>query len=294
LSPPGQGHGKSKSGETVTAGGGDLNDPDDGGIRAGNDALLALLAEAKKTCTRMTKAEMLQSPRVSALVNKLISNNEAWIATCIARNIRRHRHLHAATVQELYSTALVGKSAEDGTVSGAMNAILTYDYQRFGTAAFTHYLHQAIHNALQPTATQKKTHKGIYARMRPEPLAEAELGCRDRRQKSPPADAIDRDLLAVVQSVIPRLPTPQQRDTAAWMMKHILSTGELPIAREAAQRQRPRVSRERGRQIMEATVNSIRRQIEADYPQLAEDGLNGWETFKKAFDRLSPSAGHAR
>jgi hypothetical protein len=45
---------------------------------------------------------------------------------------------------------------------------------------------------------------------------------------------------------------------------------------------------------MEATVNSIRRQIEADYPQLAADGLNGWEDFKKAFDRLSPSAGHAR
>ncbi len=51
--------------------------------------------------------------------------------------------------------------------------------------------------------------------------------------------------------------------------------------------QRPPVSNERGRQIMEATVDSIRRQIEADYPQLAEQGVNGWEEFKKAFRRAS-------
>jgi hypothetical protein len=256
--------------------------------------LLARLAEAKKTRKRMTKTELLQNPRVSALVNELILNNEAWIATCIARNIRRHRHLHGSTITELYSTALVGKSAEEGTVSGVMNAILAYDYSRLGTAAFTQYLYMAIHNALQPTATQKKTYQRVYSRMRAEPLAEAELGCRDRRQKSPPADAIDHDLLEVVQSVIPRLPTPQQRDTAAWMMKRILTTGELPIPREAAQKQRPRVSRERGRQILEATVNSIRRLIVEDYPQLAEGGINGWEDFKKAFKRPSPTAGHAR
>jgi hypothetical protein len=78
------------------------------------------------------------------------------------------------------------------------------------------------------------------------------------------------------------------------MVKRILTTGELPIAREAARIQRPRVSRERGRQIMEATVNSIRCQIEADYPQLAEGGINGWEEFKRVFTRPSPTAGQAR
>jgi hypothetical protein len=278
----------------VTAGGGDKDDPEVGGTRARNDALLTRLAEAKKTRKRMTSSEMLQNPRVSALVNHLILNNEAWIATCIARNIRRHQHLQGSTIKELYSTALVGKSTEDRTVSGVMNAILNYDFPRFGTAAFTHYLYQAIHNALQPTATQKKTYQRVYSRMRPDPLAEGEPGSTDRWHKSPPADAIDHELLEVVQSVIPRLPTQQQRDTAAWMVKRILTTGDLPIPREAAQRQRPRVSRERGRQIMQATVNSIRRQIEADYPQLAEGGINGWEEFKKAFDRPNPTAGHAR
>ena len=34
---------------------------------------------------------------------------------------------------------------------------------------------------------------------------------------------------------------------------------------------------------MEATVDSIRRRIEAEYPQLAEQGINGWEEFKAAF-----------
>ena len=65
------------------------------------------------------------------------------------------------------------------------------------------------------------------------------------------------------------------------------------MAREAAQMQRPRVSRERGRQIMEATVDSIRRQIEADYPQLAEQGLKGWHEFKEAFSRTRPASQHA-
>ena len=78
------------------------------------------------------------------------------------------------------------------------------------------------------------------------------------------------------------------------MIDRILTTGELPMAREAAQMQRPPVSRERGRQIMEATVDSIRRQIEADYPQLAEQGVNGWEEFKKAFMGVNQAAYNAR
>ena len=62
------------------------------------------------------------------------------------------------------------------------------------------------------------------------------------------------------------------------------------MAREAADCQRPRVSRERGPQILEATVDSIRQQIEADYPQLAAQGINGWESFKAAFSRTSAAA----
>jgi hypothetical protein len=215
-------------------------------------------------------------------------NNEAWIATCIRRNIRRHRHLHGYTVGELYSTALFGQSTADGTVSGVMSAILKYDYPRFGTAAFTHYLSQAIHNALQPTATQKKAYQRVYSRVRPEPLAEAEPGCADRRQKSPPADAIDHELLEVVRGVIPRLPKPRQRATAAWMVEHILATGERPTTLDMARMQG--VTHQRASQIMEETVNSLGRQIAADYPQLAEGGVGGWKEFKTVFTRPSPAS----
>ncbi|HTU91241.1 MAG TPA: hypothetical protein VMF69_14270, partial [Gemmataceae bacterium] len=62
----------------------------------------------------------------------------------------------------------------------------------------------------------------------------------------------------------------------------------------------PTVSRERGRQIMEAAINSIRQQIEAACPQLARQGINGWDDFKEAFKREKPaprksatSKGHA-
>ena len=107
---------------------------------------------------------------------------------------------------------------------------------------------------------------------------------------APEAVAINHELLEIVQSVIPDLPTDQQRNTAAWMIERILNTGELPMIREAAQMQRPRVSTERGRQVMKATVNNIRRLIEAAYPQLAEQGINGWDEFRLAFTTTRPAA----
>ena len=51
---------------------------------------------------------------------------------------------------------------------------------------------------------------------------------------------------------------------------------------------------------MEAAINSIRQQIEAACPQLARQGINGWDDFKEAFKREKPaprksatSKGHA-
>jgi hypothetical protein len=114
-------------------------------------------------------------------------------------------------------------------------------------------------------------------------------GWVDYTAPRPETAVIDHELLDVVRSVIPCLPTEQQRYTAAWMIDRILATGELPLAREIAQIQSPPVSRERGRQILEETVNGILRQIEADYPQLASHGVNGWEGFKQAFTRTNPA-----
>ena len=230
----------------------------------------------------MTKKELLDDPAVSVLVNTLVLTNKAWIITVIARNINSRPHLRGSSVEELFSTALTG----GGAVGGVMNAILEYDYEACGVAAFSHYLARAVSNALVLTRKQDKAFRRVEARTGPLRDPDEKGAGRawvDRTASPPEAAAIDHELLQVVQSVIPRLPSPQQRRTAAWMIDRILTTGEWPMAREAAQIQRPRVSRERGRQIMEATVDSIRRQIEAEYPQLAEQGVNGWEEFKAAF-----------
>jgi len=253
---------------------------DSGELRRVNGALLARLADAKETGRGIAKKELLADPEISTLVNTLVLANKAWITTVIARNIHSHPHLHGSSAGELFSAALTG----EGAVGGVMNAILVYDYGAYGVEAFSPYLARAIHNALSPTPKKNRTFRRVEARTGS--LHDAEEGAGrgwiDRTAPPPEAAAINRELLAVVQSVIPHLPSPQQRVTAAWMIGRILTTGELPMAREAALIQRPRVSRERGRQIMEATLDSIRQQIEADYPQPAIQGVNGWEQLKEA------------
>ncbi len=266
---------------------------DSGELRRVNGALLARLGDAKETHKGKAKRNLLDDPAISVLVNTLVLANKAWIITAIARNIKSRPHLRGYSAEELFSTALTG----GGTVGGVMNAILEYDYDACGVAAFSHYLARAINNALSPTPKQAKTYRRIEARtgtLSGPDEERASRGWVDRTASPPEAAAINRELLDVVQNVIPHLPTAQQRDTAAWMIDRILTTGELPVAREAARIQRPPVSRERGRQIMEATLDSIRRQIEAEYPQLAEQGINGWEEFKEAFagrNRADRSAG---
>ncbi len=255
-------------------------------LRRVNDALLARLADAKESHGATPRRDLLDEPAIQSLVNTIIVVNQAWIASVISKSIRHHPHLRNATVKELFSTAVTG----EGAVGGVMNAILAYDYRRDGVGAFGTYLGRAITNALALTFRQKRVFRRVEARMRS--LSDyqedrQDTGWVDRTAPRPEAVAINRELIEVVQSVIPDLPTKQQRDTAAWMIDRILTTGELPMAREAAQIQKPRVSRERGRQIMEATVESIRKQIESDYPQLAAQGINGWEQFKGAFARIS-------
>jgi hypothetical protein len=260
-------------------------------LRRINDALLARLAQAKQAHGGTPKRELLDDPGISSLVNTLALVNQAWITTVISRNIRGRKHLHGFSPEELYSTALTGA----GAVGGVMNAILQYDYNSCGVDAFTHYLAKAITNALLPTPKEKMTYRRVNSRMRSIQKHEedrAEQSWVDRTTPPPEAVALNRELIEIVQSVIPRLPTAQQRVTARWMIDRILNTGELPMAREAAKLQWTPVSRERGRQIMEKTIDSIRRKIEEEYPQLAEQGVNGWEEFRKAFDRPSPA--HAR
>lgn len=255
---------------------------DSGELRRVNDALLSRLAEAKKGCQDKSKRELLDDPAINTLVNTLLLVNQAWITTVITRNIKDRPHWRGASAEELLSTALTG----GGTVGGVMNAALEYDYGQWGVAAFSPYLARSIGNSLSPTRKQDRTFRRIEARTGSLHDGDEEgtgRGWVDRTTPPPEAAAINHELLEVVQRVIPHLSSPQQRHTAAWMIERILTTGELPMAREAAQIQQPRVSRERGRQIMEATLDSIREQIEANYPQLAKQGINGWEAFKEAF-----------
>lgn len=254
-------------------------------LRRINAALLERLAQAKEARGAIPKRILLDDPTINTLVNTLALSNAAWITTVIAKNIKSRPYLHGFTTNELYSTALTGA----GEVGGVMNAILEYDYRACGVAAFSHYLARAITNTLMPTRKQEMTYRRVAARTRSihEHDKDGPLqGWVDRTAPRPEIAAVNHELLEVLRSVIPRLSTTQQRHTATWMIDRILATGELPLAREAAEIQRPRVSRERGRQIMEATVDSIRRQIETDYPQLAEQGVNDWEEFHKIFQDL--------
>ena len=262
-------------------------------LRHVNDALLSRLAEAKEAHAALPKKMLLDDPAIRTLVNTLALVNTAWITTVITKNIKSRPHPHGFSTDELYSTALTGS----GEVGGVVNAILTYDYRTCGVAAFSEYLARAVTNALLPTPKQEKTYRRVVART--QSIHEHERNGTaqswvDRTAPRPETTVINRELLEVVRNVIPRLPTPQQRDTGTWMIDRILATGELPMAREVAQMQQPPVSRERGRQIMEATVDSIRRQIEADYPQLAEQGVNGWDAFKQAFTRTNQAGSPAR
>jgi hypothetical protein len=264
--------------------------PDD--CRRINDALLAQLDAAKEARgPASTKKALLDDPYISTLVNTLVLVNDAWLRTVIGQNIRRHRNLQRSSVEELYSVAVAGPFSKDGPVNGVMNAILTYDYRRYGVRAFTRYLASAITNAFQPTPKQRMTYRRVYARMEPmQGRNEDDAGQEwvDRQARRPETTPINHELLEVLQDVIPYLPTEQQRFTASWVIGYILATGEMPIAREIAAAQQPQVSRERGRVIFMDTMNNIRSLIEERYPQLAEQGVNGWEDFRKAFDRSSP------
>lgn len=258
-----------------------------------NDALLTRLAQAKEDHGAASKKELLRDPEISTLVNTLVLVNEAWLKTVLDRNIKRQPHLRRSSAEELYSTALVGRDALGDSVTGMVNAILEYDYDTYGAAAFTRYLDRAISNSLQQTPKERKTYQRVYAGIQPL-HGRGEDGARrewvERRAPAPEAATINQDLLEVVRSVIPHLPSQQQRFTAAWMIEHILATGERPSVEEVAQAQQPPVSKQRASQILAETVNSIRYRIEAEYPQLAGQGVNGWAEFKKVLTRASPNA----
>ena len=267
-----------------------------------NAALLAQLAEAKSRHANVPKRELLRDPEISALVNTLLLVNEGWVRTVIRRNIARRPHLRGASVDELYTPAIAGKdNTSNGTVDGAMGAILGYDYGKHGIKPFSRYLEGAINNALQQLPRQQEAYRQIDSRIERIDERGDEGEARefvDSLAAKPDTEAANRELLEVVRSVIPRLPSAQQRFTAGYVIDRILATGERPSLEEVAQAQSEvqgnPVTPTRALQILKETVESIRRRIVADYPQLAQAGVGGWEEFKEVFPRAGYNTDHSQ
>jgi hypothetical protein len=232
-----------------------------------NGALLARLDAAKKAQGPVgQRKELLQDPAISLLVNTLLVVNEPWVENRV-RAFSRGRDF-----DEMKSLALTGGGGETADVRGVMGAILEYDYQLSGVAAFSRYLAQAIRNAL--FAPREET--------RSTSLPRADKGWRDRRQRRPENVAIDAELLAVLRQAIEELP-PRNRDVARFMVEYIERTGERPTAREVGESRTPPVTKQMGEILMKQTIDRLKEQVEATHPQLARDGVGGWDEFKKVF-----------
>jgi hypothetical protein len=246
-----------------------------------NDALLARLAEAKENHAPVEQGkDMLRDSRISTLVNTLVLVNEGLLHNVITKAKEQKPHLQHYSAEELYALALAGRDSQQADVHGMMGAILHYDYRKYGVHAFTTYLTRAIDNSLHQTLKQQKNYQRIDSRTRRIP-DDAEPQWIDRNAESPEAAAINHELLEVVRSVLPRLHR-QQRITAEFIIGRILETGKRPtfveIARDAYETP---VSKQRAAQVMIETMNNLERAIQEKYPQLAEEGVNGWKEFRK-------------
>ena len=254
-----------------------------------NAALLARLAAAKEAHGPVEqRKELLADPQISTLVNTLVLINQAWLHKVITRNRALKPHLLTSSAEELHSLALAGGATREADASGMIGAILEFDYRRYGASNFSGYLERAISHALHATHKQQQTYAEVYAKAQHIAGEEMGEGWADRKAKSPETGVIQQELLEVLQDVISRLPTEQQRFTAKWLIEQILDTGMKPRNRDIAAAQKPPVSREEGRKRFQETIDSIGRQIEKDYPHLAQEGINGWEEFLKVIGHSKP------
>ena len=242
-----------------------------------NNALLAKLDAAKLRFSGriLYQRDWLQDPYINTLVNVLVIINEPWLTTVLKHNHSRPRHYEDR--EELKSVALTGRGEN---AQGMIGAILQYDFQRCGGRAFTSYLARAITNSLIDSPRQQNNAKLIDGRMM-HPTEDEPEPWFDRREHDPSEGASNHDLMEVLRHAIRRIPK-ERRPIAEFIVCHILETGERPTLEQIGHAHVPPLTRERAKQLTVDTLAKIKRQVEIIAPQLAKDGVNGWDEFQQA------------
>jgi hypothetical protein len=244
---------------------------------ARKEELLARLDDARRAAGAVGQhRELLNDPEVSRLAYQLVEVNQPWIDACVRRE-KRNLGLRASH-EELVSLALTGGGNAD--VHGVLGAILHYDVERFGTRSFTRYLGRAIHNALAPRPGHERPALSLSF---PLPVRHGNpRAWADRHQRQPREIAIDAELLQILHEVIEKLPE-RNRDAATYILEYVQATGERPTGREVGQSRNPPVSKQAGETLMKQTMERLKEKIEQRHPQLAQQGVGGWEQFSAVF-----------
>jgi DNA-directed RNA polymerase specialized sigma24 family protein len=242
-----------------------------------NEALLLLLAEEKARLLPAGRSyqDLLRDKdsRASILVNALVLLNEGLLREVAAR-VQKRWHLPGRP-DELLSTALTGRPSAHGKVHGMMGAILHYDLAAYGPEAFGTYLTLAMANAFKPNSRERRNRAAERERRE----AADERRWVDRLGPPPEQRAQDDELLQAVQASIQALPAARSRALLEYVVGRALATGRRPRLEEIGGVLG--VSTERARQLSVRAFDELRQQLAQHYPQLAADGVNGWDQFQR-------------
>jgi hypothetical protein len=243
-----------------------------------NDELLSRLHEAKQSFGGYNQhKELLQDPEINELAFRLVEANKKWIGTCVRKE--KNGHGYRDTEEELESLALFGNGGERSDVRGVLGAILAYDYGRYGVSSFTPYLARAIHNVLMPREKQEREADSTVPLEGQSFVGQSWV---DRHARQPREVAIDQELLGKVDEAIAALPQ-RNREVARFVIDYILAHGEKPTGREIAEARVPPVTRQMGEVLGKETVAMLKEELERRNPQLAEEGIGGWDELKAVF-----------
>jgi hypothetical protein len=243
-----------------------------------NAELLERLHEAKLSHGGFNQhKELLQDPEISELAFRLAEANKRWITTCVRKEKKNHGYRDSD--EELESLALTGNGGDKSDVQGVLGAILQYDYGEYGTSSFTPYLARAIHNALMPRERQEREADATVPLDGRSFVGESWV---DRHQREAREVAIDQELLGKLEEAIEALPT-RNRETARFIVGFIVEHGQLPTGREIGEARVPPVSKQMGDILRKETVAMLKEELERRNPQLAREGIGGWDELKEAF-----------
>ncbi len=256
-------------------------------------ALLAALAAAKQIHVRGSdqrpsdfRRQLLHDPAVSGIVNEIVLVNEPWIRRCIQST--RHRLGIRDSADELLSKVLTGGYANGNEVGGVLAAILNYDTERGHSETFPSYLCTAINREFSFTEREKRQRRALGSKTSSldhfrEDVGDHSKAWTDRASPDPSRKVINENLVEVVRDAARHLPA-NRRPVAEMMIDRMLEEGSWPTHEEVGKLLG--VTRERGRQVGNDTVERLCAAILENYPQLAaNEDLHGM---------MAPRAGRKR